>query len=68
MCHVVSYEDRRYYYHIAIVLDKDTYELKRYTPLFTLEGEKVEYTLGFVYLENSDSLLLGYSVYDKSTK
>jgi tetratricopeptide (TPR) repeat protein len=68
ICHLVSYEDRRYYYHIAVVLDKDTYELKRYTPLFTLEGEKVEYTLGFVYLEKNDSLLLGYSVYDKSTK
>lgn len=67
ICHSVSYEDRRYYYHIAIVLDKNTYEVKRYSPLFTLEGEKVEYTLGFTYLENSDSMLLGYSVYDKST-
>ena len=68
MCHAVSYEDRRYYYHIVVVLDKDTFELKKYTPLFTFEGEKVEYTLGFDYLENNDSLLIGYSVYDKSTK
>ena len=68
MCHAVSYEDRRYYYHIIVVLDKDTYKLKKYTPLFTFEGEKVEYTLGFNYLEGDDTLLIGYSVYDKSTK
>jgi len=68
MCHAVSYEDRRYYYHIIVVLDKDTYELKKYTPLFTFEGEKVEYTLGFHYLEGEDTLFIGYSVYDKSTK
>jgi predicted GH43/DUF377 family glycosyl hydrolase len=68
MCHAVSYEDRRYYYHIIVVLDKDTYMLKKYTPFFTFEGEKVEYTLGFNYLESDDTLLIGYSVYDKSTK
>ena len=68
MCHAVSYEDRRYYYHIIVVLDKDTYSLKKYTPFFTFEGEKVEYTLGFNYLESDDTLLIGYSVYDKSTK
>jgi len=68
MCHAVSYEDRRYYYHIVVVLDKDTYKLKKYTPFFTFEGEKVEYTLGFNYLESDDALLIGYSVYDKSTK
>ena len=68
ICHAVSYENRRYYYHIIVVLDKDTYELKKYTPFFTFEGEKVEYTLGFNYLEGSDTILIGYSVYDKSTK
>jgi hypothetical protein len=68
ICHLVSYEDRRYYYHIVVVLDKHTYKLKKYTPFFTFEGEKVEYTLGFNYLESDDTLLIGYSVYDKSTK
>lgn len=68
ICHSVSYEDRRYYYHIIVVLDPVTYELKRYTPLFTFEGAHVEYTLGFVYIEEKDELLIGYSVYDKSTK
>ena len=66
--HVVSYEDRRYYYHIIIALDTRTGELKRYTPLFTLEGQKVEYVLGFERLHSEDSFLVGYSLYDRETK
>jgi tetratricopeptide (TPR) repeat protein len=55
-CHVVSYEDRRYYYHSIFTLDATTYEVKRFTPLFTFEGDKVEYTLGFVYQEDATEL------------
>ena len=51
ICHVVSYEDRRYYYHAFFTIDATTFEVRRFTPLFTFEGEKVEYTLGFVYRE-----------------
>ena len=56
ICHVVSYEDRRYYYHSIFTLDATTYEVKRFTPLFTFEGDKVEYTLGFVYQEDETEL------------
>jgi tetratricopeptide (TPR) repeat protein len=66
--HIVSYEDRRYYYHIFIVLDKNTLALKKYTNLFTFEKEKVEYTLGFTYNETTDSFLIGYSTMDNTTK
>lgn len=68
ICHSVSYEDRRNYYHIVVVLDRETLALRRYTPFFTFEGEKVEYTLGFVYLEKTDQVLIGYSLYDKCAK
>jgi hypothetical protein len=68
ICHAVSYEDRRYYYHILVILDADTFEVKRYTPFFTFEGAKVEYTLGMVHMEDTDTLLIGYSLYDKETK
>jgi len=68
ICHLVSYEDRRYYYHILVVLDANTYQLKRYSKLFTFEGEKVEYTLGFVYFENKKQFLIGYSILDRETK
>ena len=66
ICHAVSYEQRRYYYHIVVVLDKNTGQLKKYTNLFLFEKELVEYTLGFV--EIGTNLLIGYSVLDKETK
>jgi hypothetical protein len=68
ICHLVSYEDRRYYYHLFIVLDKTTHKLKKYTPLFTFEKEKVEYSLGIVYFKDDNQLLIGYSTMDNSTK
>jgi len=67
IAHVVSYEDRRYYYHLVIALDSVTGSLKRYTPLFTFEGEKVEYILGFERY-SEDSFMIGYSLYDRETK
>jgi tetratricopeptide (TPR) repeat protein len=67
ICHTVSYEDRRYYYHIIVVIDPNTYEVIRYTPYFTFEKEKVEYTLGFVYFDTTDEILISYSLMDKST-
>ena len=66
LCHLVSYEDRRYYYHIMIILDKTTFVVKKYSPIFTFEKEPVEYTLGFV--EMGSDLLIGYSILDKETK
>lgn len=68
ICHVVSYEDRRYYYHLFVVLDKTTMKLKKYSQLFTFEKEKVEYTLGFGYLNEKNEFLIGYSVMDRKTK
>jgi len=66
LCHLVSYEDRRYYYHLFIVLDAKTLQLKKYSPLFTFEKEKVEYSLGFICID--DKLVIGYSKMDKKTK
>jgi tetratricopeptide (TPR) repeat protein len=68
ICHLVSYEDRRYYYHIFVVLDLYTMEVKRYSKLFTFEKRKVEYTLGFVYFEKEKQFLVGYSLMDSETK
>jgi len=68
ICHIVSYENRRYYYHSFVVLDAYTYELKRYTTLFTFEGQSVEYCLGLEYFKETDEFLLGYSTMDKQTK
>ena len=68
LCHTVSYEDRRYYYHIIIALDNATGKVKRWTKYFTLEGKQVEYVLGFLYDEKYDDFLLGYSTMDKTTE
>lgn len=66
--HLVSYENRRYYYHVMLVLDAKTLALKKYTPLWTFAGGIVEYTLGMVYFPDTQRFLIGYSTMDRETK
>jgi len=83
LCHIVSYEDRRYYYHTIVALDAQTYRPVRFTGFFTFEKEKVEYSLGMteetvVYDFGSGEMggkvvkekyiLFGYSTMDRTTK
>lgn len=65
LCHIVSYEERRYYYHAMVMLDKNTLTLKNYTKMFTFVGEKVEYCLGMELFGNE--FVFGYSVMDRET-
>ena len=77
LCHIVSYEDRRYYYHSVVALDAETYEPVRYSKFFTFENQKVEYSLGMT-LETcvfefdrpvtKEYLMFGYSLMDNTTK
>lgn len=67
LCHIVSYEDRRYYYHVLVAIDQLTMKLKKYTKLFTFEKESTEYSLGMTYSERSNEFLFGYSKMDKET-
>lgn len=69
ICHLVSYENIRYYYHIFVVLDPaNDFQLKKYSQLFTFEKQRVEYTTGFVYDEQKSRFLIGYSTNDNMTK
>ena len=68
LCHVVNYEARRHYYHIFVVIHAETYELIKYSQLFTFEREMVEYSLGFAYQKKDDQFLIGYSTNDNTTK
>lgn len=68
LCHMVSYEHRRYYYHMITVIDKTTYKLKKYTQLFTFEKEIVEYSLGIDYIEKDNLFLISYSTNDNQSK
>jgi hypothetical protein len=64
IAHAVSYEERRYYYHILVALNTETGEVKRWSRFFTLEGEKVEYVLGFIQVSDEE-FMIGYSKMDK---
>jgi hypothetical protein len=66
ICHFVNYENKRYYYHRFVVLDFYTFEILRYSKIWTFEKSSVEYCLSFVYCQNS--LIVGYSVMDNTTK
>ncbi len=66
--HMVSDENLRYYYHIFVVLDKNTYEVTRYSTMFSFDKERIEYTLGFAYMEQTDQFIIGYSTNDCTTK
>ena len=66
--HIVSDEARRYYYHLFVILDKITQEVKKYSIPFSFEKENIEYTLGFAYMKETEQFLLGYSTNDSTTK
>ena len=65
--HLVSYEQKRHYYHVFVVLDVDTFKVKRYSIPFTFEKKHIEYTLGFVFDKKTDNFLIGYSTMDRTT-
>jgi tetratricopeptide (TPR) repeat protein len=67
ICHAVSYEDRRYYYHMFVALNKVSNRLSRFSDFVTFEKQKVEYTLGFVQ-RDPENFLIGYSLMDRETK
>ena len=67
ICHMVSYEDRRYYYHILVAINTETGDITRWSRLFTFEREKVEYVLGFLKTDDTQ-FLLGYSKMDRTSE
>lgn len=68
ICHLVSYESRRYYYHIIVVLDEESLTLKRYSNIFTINKKPVEYVLGFTYDSTNKNFYLSYSIMDKTSE
>ena len=67
MCHYVVNDFKRFYYHIIVVLDLESYQLKKYSRLFTFEKYPVEYCLSMHYEKKDDAFVIGYSVNDAST-
>lgn len=68
LCHAVSYEDRRHYYHIIVAIDAETGNVTRWSKFFTFEGKPVEYALGFTYNKSNDTFMFGYSTMDRTTE
>ena len=65
ICHFVSYEDKRYYYHCLVRLNKETLELVDYSKLFTFKGSPIEYCLGMV--DNNGLIVFSCSIMDNSS-
>jgi tetratricopeptide (TPR) repeat protein len=63
LCHVVEYCQPREYYHLFVVLDYNTFEVKRWSDLFKIEGDKIEYSLGIVVTETQ--IVVSYSKWDR---
>jgi tetratricopeptide (TPR) repeat protein len=66
MCHIVSHESKRFYYHILVVLDAKTLELKRYSKVFTFRKTHIEYCLGLAF--NDNNFYITYSTMDNTSE
>jgi glycosyltransferase involved in cell wall biosynthesis len=67
VCHIVSYESLRNYYHLFVVLDASTYEITRVSDVFKLSESKIEYVLGLAYFSTTEKFLIAYSTMDRTT-
>jgi tetratricopeptide (TPR) repeat protein len=65
LCHLVHYTTPRHYYHLVVVLDKETLRYKRCSTPFKFEGDCIEYALGFVVEETR--VLFSYSQMDRTS-
>jgi glycosyltransferase involved in cell wall biosynthesis len=65
ICHFVSYETPRKYYHIFVLFDNNL-NLLKYSAPFKFENQAIEYCLSLL-IEN-DTILINYSTWDKTTQ
>ena len=65
LCHIANYTTPRTYYHLLVVLDGDTLELKRHSILFKFADESIEYALGLIV--ESERILISFSRFDRTS-
>jgi len=65
ICHLVSHERPRQYYHIFAIFDNNM-NLLKYSAPFKFENEPIEFCLS-ILIENKH-ILINYSTWDKTTK
>ena len=64
VCHIVSYESPRHYYHILVTFDTDM-NITNYSAPFKFSEECIEYCIGLIV--EDERLIMTYSKYDNST-
>lgn len=65
LVHIVSYEDRRFYYNCIVRLNAYTLDVVDYSKMFSFTGAPVEYCLGMI--EVHGKIVFSYSVMDNSS-
>ena len=64
ICHFVSHETPRKYYHIFVILDNN-FNLIKYSAPFKFQNQHIEYCLSI--LVQNDTILINFSTWDKTT-
>jgi hypothetical protein len=65
ICHIVSHEEKRHYYHMMVVLDLHTLKLKKYSNMFTFNKINIEFCLGLDFYDNN--FYITYSTMDNTS-
>jgi tetratricopeptide (TPR) repeat protein len=66
LCHIVSYSNPRYYYHLFVRVNSKDFNYVDHSYLFTFEQQPIEYCCGMIL---KDGLLyITYSIKDSNTK
>ena len=65
LCHIANYTTPRTYYHILVVLDGTTLEVKRHSILFKFADESIEYALGLIV--EPAQILISFSRFDRTS-
>jgi hypothetical protein len=66
LVHVHTNTKLRQYYHLFIIIDYDTLEIKKISNLFTFEQNKIEYALGLII--EKEKILISYTTWDRNPK
>lgn len=65
LCHIANYTTPRTYYHLLVVLDGTSLEIKRHSILFKFADESIEYALGLIV--ESARILISFSRFDRTS-
>jgi hypothetical protein len=66
LAHSVEYSEPRHYYHSIVVFDKNTFEYKCHSNLFTFNREKIEFGLGLIIEDKK--IIISHSTWDGTSK